>query len=151
MNIAATQYSVKNKALEVYVSGCDGLCGCDCHNRELWNFKLGRDYTEFIPEIQRKVEDFPTLIENLWVLGGEPMLQDEDELFNLLENLHSIGLPVTLFTRMEIQDIPEGIKELCQYIKTGPYIQELLSENYCSRGVKLATMNQKMLKKGLDY
>ena len=37
------------------------------------------------------------------------------------------------------------------YIKYGSYKEELKCDNNIFYGVKLATSNQKMLKKGIDY
>ena len=43
------------------------------------------------------------------------------------------------------------IKELCDYIKTGEYDESLKCENNIQYGIKLATSNQKINKKGIDY
>ena len=42
-------------------------------------------------------------------------------------------------------------KELCDYIKTGSYIEELKCDDNIQYGIKLATSNQKINKKGIDY
>ena len=42
MNILGTQYTLKHKAFEIYVAGCNGSPHCKgCHNPESWDFNLG--------------------------------------------------------------------------------------------------------------
>ena len=35
--------------------------------------------------------------------------------------MKSYNKPIVLFTRFEIDEVPDDIKELCDYIKTGKY------------------------------
>ncbi len=151
MNIASTQYSLTYGAFEVYISGCDGLCGCTCHNRELWNFDLGSHYSNFMSYIKKKVTEFSSVIEYIWILGGEPLLQDIDELYNMIIDLKGLGKEIVLFTRFDLEEIPEEIKSICDFIKCGKYEEGCLSDSYICKGIKLATSNQKIYTLGEDY
>jgi organic radical activating enzyme len=146
MNIISTQYTLKYKAFEVYVSGCDGVCGEVCHNRELWDFTLGKNYLEEIDNILFKINDFDNMIENIWVMGGEPLLQNHTELSYMLKVLKETGKKIYLFTRFELVEIPPSILKYCNYVKTGRYIEELTVKNNIFEGIELATSNQSIFK-----
>lgn len=152
MKIAATQYSLAYKAFEIYLSGCDGACSKSCHNKELWNFNIGENYLNIINSIIKKINEFGLLIDNIWILGGEPLLQNKRELVDLLERLKlGTNKKIWLWTRFELEQIPDNIKMLCDYIKTGKYDENLLSDNYIHNGIKLISTNQKINIKGADY
>lgn len=144
MNIAATQFSLIHNSLEIYLSGCNGNC-IDCHNETLKDFDLGSNYLEKINEISDKVSDFDILIKNIWILGGEPLDQNLDDLINMILRLRQLNKSIWLFTRYEIEKIPKEVLGLCDYIKTGKYVPELVTENNIQYGVKLATSNQKII------
>lgn len=154
MNIISTQYTLSNRAFEIYVAGCNGKPHCkNCHNPESWDFNLGDPYDDiyFNEKIKRKIEEFDSLIDNIMIFGGEPLDNNLDDLYQLLIDLDGIEKPIWLFTRYEISEIPEFIKKFCTYIKCGKYIPELTTEDSVQYGIKLATSNQKIYKKGIDY
>ena len=146
MNIASTQFSLNFDAFEIYLSGCDGVCSEECHNKELWDFNLGKDYKEELTRIVGKIHKFSLLIKSVWVLGGEPLLQDKDKLIDLLKELKKTDKDITLFTRFELNDIDKEIIELCDYIKCGCYREDLKTDDNIWYGIKLATSNQKIYK-----
>lgn len=149
MKIAATQYTLETESFEIYISGCDGVCGKHCHNPELWDFNIGVDYELKLPKILSKIKEFDTLIKWIWILGGEPLLQDKKKLIKLLKQLKKTNKPVVLFTRFELQNIPKEIIKICDYIKTGKYIKHLTTNNNIQYGIKLSTSNQQIHK--IDY
>jgi len=153
MNILATQYTLTNKSLDIYVAGCSGLPHCvNCQNKESWNFNQGDLYDkEYFGKLQTKVKNFDVLINNIMLFGGEPLDQNHDELLHMLMDLKSLNKNIWVFTRYEIEKIPKGIKELCDYIKCGRYLPELTCDNNTMYNIKLATSNQHIYKKGLDY
>lgn len=147
MNIASTQFTLSTKSLEIYLSGCDGACGESCHNYELRDFNIGVDYKNEMPKIINKIKDFDLLIDNIWILGGEPMLQNLKELFNLISTLKTqTNKSIWLWTRFGIEDVQSCISAQCDYIKTGMYIESLKCDNNIQYGIKLATSNQKIIK-----
>lgn len=153
MNILSTQYTLSNKALEIYISGCSGNPHCrNCHNPLSWDFKLGDKYnSEYNDKIVKKVQDFSSMIENIMIFGGEPLDQDYNDLEELLINLDLLGLPIWLFTRYNIDSIPSFVKEYVTYIKCGRYDEDCLIDNNIQYEIKLATSNQNIYKKGIDY
>lgn len=152
MNILSTQYTLSNKALEVYVAGCSGQPHCsNCHNPMSWDFDLGMDWRESIDEINGKCNTFSGLIDNIMIFGGEPLDQDLDELFFLIDDLLDCKKTIWIFTRYDLHDVPNYIKHTCDYIKCGRYIESLTTDNNIQYGIKLATSNQNIYKKGVDY
>jgi len=153
MNILATQYTLPYKSLDIYIAGCSGSPHCvNCHNKESWNFNQGDLYdNEYFKKLQTKVRNFNNLIDNIMLFGGEPLDQNHDELLHMLLDLKSLNKQIWMFTRYEIEEIPKEIKELCDYIKCGRYIPELISDSNLMYDIKLATNNQFIYKKGLNY
>lgn len=143
MKIAATQYSGKHRALEVYVSGCNGPHCKGCHNQELWDFNVGKEFdSEWEEEFIKKLHDFKAMIDKVWILGGEPLDQDHDQIMRLIDVCWANGFNVWLFTKRELKDIPGKILIRCNYVKCGPYIEELKTDDNKYFGVKLASSNQ---------
>ena len=143
MNIAGTEYDINYKALSIFISGCDGTCP-GCHNQELWNFSIGNKWYDF---------DFHQIlncmIKNIWIMGGEPLLQDKKQLQYFLYNLNQYicgRKPVILWTRFQEEDIPNNIKQYINYAKIGEY--QCNSESYVEPlfGITLASTNQKIIK-----
>lgn len=156
MNILGTQYTLNRKALEIYISGCKGdakLGHCpNCHNPESWNFSQGEKYNKtYFYKIKQKIIDFDTMIKNIEIYGGEPNDQNYIELESFLKDLKSLNKTIWLFTRYDLKDCPKFEYELCDYIKCGRYIQELSCNNNLQYGFNLATSNQNIYKKGIDY
>lgn len=152
MNILSTQYTLSNKALEIYVAGCSGQPHCiNCHNPMSWDFNLGAYWEEHMKEIQEKCNMFGELIDNIMIFGGEPLDQSRNELEQMLVELDKIEFPIWLFTRYSIDEIPSFVKEYCDYIKCGRYEESLTTDNNIQYGIKLATSNQNIYKKGIDY
>jgi anaerobic ribonucleoside-triphosphate reductase activating protein len=145
MNIVSTQYNLQNKTLEIYLSGCYGDC-YNCHNPELKDFNIGNYYSDELPKIIQKIYEFDSLIDNIWILGGEPLDQDILKLNDLLNYLTQTNKKIWLWTRYELNEIPELVKRYCNYIKCGKYIKKLKTDNNIQFGVKLASSNQRIYK-----
>lgn len=147
MNILATQYTLEHKAFEIYLAGCFGAPHCtNCHNPESWDFNQGKYYAEELPNITSKVIQFGSLVDNIFILGGEPLDQNIVELKVLLKRLKVLNKTIWLFTRYEIDEVPSVIVELVDYIKCGKYLEELKVENNAHFGINLATSNQYIIK-----
>lgn len=143
MNISGLQYNLNRKTLEIYVSGCDGGCN-GCHNPDLWDYSIGKDYKYYIKKIEEELKS--GLINEFWVLGGDPMDQNLNELCYLLAYLFSTGRKIWLWTRYPFETIPEEVKQYCTYIKTGEYVEGDQSYVDEETGVELASSNQKIHK-----
>jgi len=85
------------------------------------------------------------------IFGGEPNDQNKDELLHLLFDLKSLNKKIWIFTRYDLKQLPKFELELCDYIKCGRYIPELTTKNNIQYRIKLATSNQKIYKKNIDY
>lgn len=153
MKIASTQYSINTKSLEIYLSGCNGNPKCEqCHNPELWDFDIGKEYSDkYFETLRKKVSVFDSMIDNIFVLGGEPLDQNIIKFKHMIKDLRKLNKKLWLFTRYEITEIDKEIKNAFDYIKTGKYIMQLQVEDNVQYGIKLASANQKIYKKGKDY
>lgn len=153
MKIASTQYSLAHNSFEIYLSGCNEQPKCEgCYSKELWDFDVGEEYTKkYFEKLSKKINNFEKIIDNIFILGGEPLDQNTDELLMLTSDLKYFNKPIWLFTRYELEKIDKSISYLFDYIKSGKYLKELSCDNNIQYEIKLATSNQKIYKKGIDY
>ena len=155
MNILSTQYTLNQKAYEIYLAGCNANPHCiNCHNPESWDFNNGTPWKNKIDGILLKINNENNLhmINKIWILGGEPLDQNFWELSILLQMLRLFTTKeIWLFTRYNLDEIDEYTLSQCDYIKCGRYLPKLTCDNNIQYGVKIATSNQKIYKKGLDY
>jgi anaerobic ribonucleoside-triphosphate reductase activating protein len=128
--------------LDIYFSGCNQPHCKDCQNPELWKFVNKNNYIKKFKDIEEKVKNFNTLIENIMLFGGEPLDQNHDEFLDFLNKLKTLNKKIWLFTRYSIDEVPKDIKLLCNYIKCGRYLPELKTDNNIMYGITLATSNQ---------
>jgi anaerobic ribonucleoside-triphosphate reductase activating protein len=142
MNIAATEYSIGTKSFDIYISGCKGYCK-GCCNPELQNPDFGDELSVvFFETLRNKMRIFDSLVDNIFIMGGEPLDQEISSLKLFLEKISLYNKPIWLFTHFSLEEIPEDIKQLCSYIKTGKYDMNNLVDNNIQYGVKLASGNQ---------
>jgi anaerobic ribonucleoside-triphosphate reductase activating protein len=151
--IPATQFTSSTKSLDIFVSGCKPPHCIGCHNSELFEFGQGRILDEiYIQEIIDKINEFDSLIKNVFFYGGEPLDQPIDKLiiFILLIK-QKCNVNIYLFTKYDLTEVPDIIKKYCDYIKCGRYLREFESDNYKQYNIQLATTNQIIYKKGKDF
>lgn len=153
MNILGTQYTLKHKAFEIYVAGCNGSPHCKgCHNPESWDFGNGEILDDnYLSVIQTKIKSFDEMINNIMIFGGEPLDQKMSELIDLLDCLQQFNKKIWIFTRYDLNEVPSIIKDRCDYLKCGRYEPQKCTDSNIQYGIKLATSNQHIYKKGLDY
>ena len=126
LNVSAIQFSLEYHALEIYLAGCLPPHCPGCHNEELWNFERGAVLAEWENRIRSFALEYGgdiPLIQNVFILGGEPLDQYLVKLHGLLGFVREV-FPRTrlwLWTRYEIDYVPHYIAGLCDYIKTGRY------------------------------
>jgi len=139
---------LKNKSLDIYVAGCNGNPKCkDCHNPESWDFNQGAEYNnKYLSYLKNRIKDFNILIDNIMIMGGEPLDQNHNELIKMLLDLKQFNKNIWLFTRYEIEKISNDIVEYCNYIKTGRYIPELKTNDNIQFNIRLASSNQRIYK-----
>lgn len=159
MNILATQYSLPTRSFEIYLSGCVGKPHCKgCHSKETWNFNQGELWSEVEKsKIFRKVSDFVNVIDSIWILGGEPLDNDIEQVCDIASFIRKNNdvlwsfspKSIWLFTHYEIDRVKELLKDkinLFDFIKCGRYIPELKTETKIQFKIKLATSNQYIIK-----
>jgi anaerobic ribonucleoside-triphosphate reductase activating protein len=113
---------------------------------------MGDLYDEvYFEKIKTKVQDFDNMIASIQIFGGEVNDQNYNELEQMLRDLKTLNKKTWLFTRYDLKDCPKFELELCDYIKCGRYIEELSCSDNLQYGIQLATKNQHIYKKGLDY
>lgn len=152
MNILTVDYSMATKSMDIFFSGCRMGKHCPgCHNSEAWDFSVGKDWRTWVDKITKDTTMFGGMFDKFFILGGEPLDQDLSELSIFLNYLRNLGKEIWLFTRYELEEIPPDMKCKFEYIKTGPYREELSVKDYVCEGVTLATSNQKIWKYGRDY
>lgn len=151
MNVLATEYSLSTNSLDIYLAGCNPPHCAGCHNPETWDFKQGQPWQVALPAILTKIHQFPSLVTSLFILGGEPLHQPIEGLLGLLNPLALTGLPLWLFTRLPLSKVDKRVLELCAFVKCGRYVQHLSTNTNIQHGLKLASSNQAVFKKGVDY
>lgn len=130
--------------MEIYVSGCHGKCQ-GCHNAELWDFNQGTDYKKWLPKLESRIKS--GLVDQVWLLGGDPLDQNPDDLFHLIKFLKSFpNLILWLWTRYSPEKVNPKILNEFHYLKTGEFIINDTAYIDKLTGIKLASSNQKILK-----
>ena len=144
MNISGIDYNLNYKALEIYISGCTLHCK-GCHNYEIWDFNSGKPYFGYWDKIiLSKMRD--PMIENIWVMGGEPLDQNINLFVDFLKDI--CYKPIWLWTGYEKLEktMYNKINIYLSYIKIGSYKKELPGYIEPLLGLELASSNQKLIK-----
>lgn len=141
---------------EIYLSGCKGWCK-GCHSPHTHDFNAGLDLNDkqFRQKLIDDIKSKEKFIDNIVILGGEPLDNPMNELSEFINDLRS-ELPSRvdfwLYTHFELSIIKERYQEaflLFNYIKCGKYVEELHSKDGFKdsmTGVTLATSNQYIVK-----
>lgn len=151
MNVFDLEYNLNNKAVEIYVAGCTRGCK-GCHNPETWPFNAGKPMDkECLQEMHKTIDC--DLVENVWILGGEPLQQEVHSLLTLLKSIRYSHpeKKIWLFTSYELSEVPPELLIHCDYIKTGRFLCDLPNEDgELQHGIHLASSNQHVYKKDKD-
>ncbi|MCP4341328.1 MAG: 4Fe-4S cluster-binding domain-containing protein [Desulfobulbaceae bacterium] len=143
MRTAGTQYNLNQKALEIYLMGCKAPHCPGCHNEGLWDFERGVDiFGPITNSITIKAQS--EMVEHLWIMGGEPLDQDIDELCEFLGMLKwYVGKPIWLWTRYD--NIPKSLMDIVTFVKTGKYVEDKPSYVDERFGISLGSSNQRII------
>lgn len=129
--------------VEVYFAGCWREPKCKgCHNPELWDMEAG---TRYSPRALAETIDLigDGVKQTLVLLGGEPLHQPE--LPEFLALARTAVDCIWLYTSYELEQVPESVRCLVDFIKTGSYMEDLRVEDKW-----LASENQKVWRKTED-
>lgn len=147
MNLLGTQYTLKYKAYEIYLSGCKAPHCPGCHSQDSWDFNAGTLLSEDkIKELVSDITNYSDLVDRIWVMGGEPTHQNRKELLEFLQAIRKIGKEMWLWTRQELKDLDSELLSYFDYAKCGRYKQELPGYTEDVLGITLASYNQKVYK-----
>lgn len=147
MNLAGTEYSLETKSFDIFVSGCNRACP-GCFNPEAQDFNYGERLNHrLLGNIALKIIDAEGIVDNIRLMGGDPMCQKESEIHWLSKVLRETfsKKSLHLYTGAEFNDLPKWCLEYFDVIKTGRYIEELKQ----SEG--LASSNQRYWYRGVDF
>jgi len=138
------------------MAGCNASPHCKgCHSEESWDFNAGEEITRlYFSKMWHKIKEFDNLIDKIWILGGDPLDNDIEEIYEMVNTLSLLNKEIWLFTRYSLEEVKVKLKKYIKvfdYIKCGAYEQDLTVDDNIQYGVKLATSNQKIYKRGVDY
>lgn|SRR5574344_1158241 len=151
MNIAYIDYSIYTKSIDIFFAGCNKPYCEGCCNPELIDFNNGIDWEQWLSKVSEYCKDVK-LVKNIFLVGGSPNHQDMKEMHKFLTTVSQYcPQDIWLFAREDLKGINQVFKSFCSYIKCGAYIPELHTKNNIQYGIKLATSNQKIYKRGKDY
>lgn len=152
MNINYIEYSIRTQSLDIFFAGCKNNCK-DCCNPELMSFENGTDYVSWFPTIDKYLQEYKLLIKNIFLVGGSPNHQNKEEMELFLIGLkkRAKDINIFLFSGEDLEDVLDIFKKYCDFIKCGAYVPELKTDHNIQYDIQLATSNQKIYKKGLDY
>ncbi len=128
-------YDILIKEIPWKMSLCFAMTGCNikcsgCHSKELWDSNNWKELTlEVIEELALK---YKGLFDVILFFGGE---WNGQQFITLLEQLKTKGYSLALYTWLN--SIGQNIKQYLDYLKTGPYVQEL-------GGLESETTNQRL-------
>ena len=128
----------------LWLQGCSIQCE-GCWNDELWSFSGGKKMSseEIIQILQNNTDVGLTL------LGGEP-LDQAPAVLELIENCHTSGFDVMLYTGYELEELSKVQKQCAErsdIVIHGRYVDDLRSENLLWRG----STNQEILINSQKY
>lgn len=129
-----------NVAHTIFFAGCSKGCK-GCHNASLQPKDSGTEVDTSVVISGIYGNKLATCVV---LTGGEP-LEQPDALVEIAVEARLCGKKVWLYTGNDMSHIPKHIKEVCDVIKAGPYIERLRSKEGT-----LASSNQQYHIKGDD-
>lgn len=121
--------------ISVWFQGCSLHCK-GCHNQQLWPFEgTNIDPMDLIVQIKWLVKIHNKgMYDYIAILGGEPLDQDNSDLWLFLEQLKELNLPIILWTGYSLKAVPKFLINTgrVDYIITGAYIERKRNPNFFS-------------------
>jgi len=117
----------------IFFNGCIMKCSY-CHNPNLHTYKPDKETS--LTDIINTLITYDELIDTVCLMGGEPLMQDNKKLEQLIDEVRKLKLSVCLYTAYEKEEVPSSILDKIDMLKTGKFIPEL------NAGGFLASSNQ---------
>lgn len=136
----------------LWVAGCKHKCK-GCHNPWTWNFNEGKSFKDNAQEISNQLTSWleRDYVDGLTISGGDPLCQDEDGLYNILQLITWVktNFPektIWIYTGYVYEDLLKEIEEnpncdrsialrgilaSINVLVDGPYIEELRDIAHC--------------------
>lgn len=130
-------------AFTIWFSGCSQHCE-GCYNQSLWNPEAGKPHGVDTVLVAIATQRGYTGVDDVVLLGGEPMEQNSSDLEDLVTKLDNANFRIWMYTSWELDEIPEAIKRHMYTIKCGRFEQSLKCD-----GIPSST-NQKFYRKSED-
>jgi len=151
------QYSLNesnNISYNFYTSGCKGYCE-GCHSHHTHSFEEGTlvDDLWYTTKLEEMCEYKSWKFENIVLLGGEPLDNNVKDVCKFYDNMKETfsDKAIWLYTHFELNEISKEIKTRFDFIKTGMFDINNISDDYRSNGISLVSSNQKINIKGIEY
>jgi anaerobic ribonucleoside-triphosphate reductase activating protein len=144
LGYGVTLQEVPNEiSLVINVSGCPYKCK-GCHSQYLWEYD-----GEYLSEELKDILDFyEGMITCVCFMGGN---QNTQELLEHLKAIKEKNLKTCLYSGCESLNNVEILLPHLDWVKIGRYDKSLRTDDNVQYGIKLATSNQHIYKKGVDY
>ncbi|MDF2882196.1 MAG: Na(+)-translocating NADH-quinone reductase subunit [Clostridiaceae bacterium] len=130
-------------SLVINISGCPHLCE-GCHSQYLTKY----EGNYLLDDLEELINIYYGMITCVCFMGGD---QNMIELDTAIEYVHRKGLKTCVYSGSDDFSIFKCSLKYLDWLKIGSYKQELSVDNNIQHGIKLATSNQKLYKRGIDY
>lgn len=137
--------------VSLFVSGCKHCCE-GCHNRQTWNFKFGKPYTQEVEDILFDRID-KSFIKGLTLTGGDPMYS-ADELIEVVKRFRErFGdtKDIWIYTGFTMDEIKsdekmKSLADMCDFVVDGVFKKDERDTTIAFRGSR----NQIIWEKSAD-
>ncbi|MBN3367069.1 anaerobic ribonucleoside-triphosphate reductase activating protein [Clostridium botulinum] len=144
-------------SITIFLSGCSHKCE-GCHNPSTWNSNNGENFdknikNEITNHLRKNIKHYDAVVFS----GGDPLneanIKDVLNFSKIIKNEFK-NIKIWIYTGYDLDYIKQNYNNVLKYvdyIKCGTYNQKLKTNNNIQYGIKLATSNQRIYKKGTDY
>ena len=145
ISYAITMQEVPDEvSLVINISGCPHKCE-GCHSQYLSEYS-----GHFVKDdLDRLINQYDGFISCICFMGGDQNIKELNELLKYIKEKYR--LKTSIYSGSDDFNLFKDSLKYLDWLKIGSYKKELsCDDNFCY-GVKLATSNQKLYKKGIDY
>lgn len=131
-------------SLVINISGCPHMCE-GCHSDYLFEYK-----GNFIKDdLDCLIKEYNGFISCVCFMGGDQNIKELNELLKHIKEKYN--LKTCVYSGSNDFNLFKDSLPYLDWLKIGSYKKELSCDNNICYGIKLATSNQRIYKKGIDY